>query len=197
MQCSGATTSLEEECSPVIEPGPPKKGTTVGHGDSENKSIFSAKLGDLRLKLEVEETTSPSTSLPTGAAQEVFNRIATKYLQHLKSSSREELNGFLKYLNDVRKVSVVDVKTGSIIITVACSSLGNLDELWKAYCIGYLNEMVQFLVTRDVLTRFGLTEVKLITTIVKEEYEACRAVFLKQGAGGYILWILLTSFRRL
>ena len=197
MQCSGATTSLEEECSPVIEPGPQKKGTTVGHGDSENESIFSAKLGDLQRKLEVEETTSPSTSLPTGAAQEVLDRIATKYLQHLKSSSPEEFNGFIKYMKEVRKVLIADVKTGSIIITVACSSLGNLDELWKAYCIGYLNEMAQFLVTRDVLTRFGLTEVKLVTTIVKEEYEACRAVFLKQGAGGYILWILLTSFRRL
>ena len=190
MQYSGATTSLEEECSPVIEPGPQKKGTTVGHGDSENESIFSAKLGDLQLKLEVEETTSPSTSLPTGAdtkvfssTQEVLDRIATKYLQEVDPSSPEEFNGFIKYMKEVHKVLIADVKTGSIIITAECSSLGNLDELWKAYCIGYLNEMAQFLVTRDVLTRFGLTEVKLITTIVKEEYEACRAVFLKQGAG--------------
>lgn len=204
MQCSGATTSLEEECSPVIEPGPQKKGTTVGHGDCENESIFSAKLADLQLKLEVEETTSPSTSLPTGAdtkgfspAHEVLNTIATKYLQKVDPSSPEEFNDFIQYLERVRGVLIADVNTGSLIITTECSSLAILDELWKAYCTGYLNEMAQFLVTLDVLTRFGLTEVKLITTIVEEEYEACREVFLKQGAGGYILWILSHLFRRL
>ena len=194
MQCSGATTSLEEEFSPVIEAVPRKKDTTVCHGDSENESIPSAKLADLQLKLEVEETTSPSTSLPTGAdtkvfpsAQEVLDRIATKYLEKVVPSSSEELNAFIQYLENVRKAVIVDVKTGSLIITAECSSLAILDELWKAYCIGYLNEMAQFLVTLDVLTRFGLTAVKLVTTIVEEEYEACREVFLKQGAGGYIL----------
>ena len=204
MQCSGATTSLEEECSPVIEPGPQKKGTTVGHGDSENESIFSAKLADLQLKLEVEETTSPSTSLPTGAdtegfssAQEALNRIAAKYYEVLDPSSPEELNDFIQYLEKVRGVLIADVNTGSLIITTECSSLAILDELWKAYCTGYLNEMAQFLVTLDVLTRFRLTEVKLIITIVEEEYEACREVFLKQGAGGYILWTLSHLFRRL
>ena len=194
MKCSGATTSLEEECSPVIEPGPQKKDTTVGHGDGENESIYSAKLADLRLELEVEETTSPSTLLPTGAdtvgfssTQEVLNRVATKYLQEVEPSSPEAFNDFIRYLNEARNVIIVDVKKGSLIITAECSSLAILDELWKAYCIGYLNEMAQFLVTLDVLTRFGLTEVKLKTTIVEEEYEACREVFLKEGAGGYIL----------
>ena len=194
VQCSGATTSLEEEFSPVIEAVPQKKDTTVCHGDSENESIPSAKLADLQLKLEVEETTLPSTSLPTGAdtkvfssTQEVLDRIATKYLQEVDPSSPEEFNAFIQYLENVRKALIVDVKTGSLIITAECSSLAILDELWKAYCIGYLNEMAQFLVTLDVLTRFGLTAVKLVTTIGEEEYEACREVFLKQGAGGYIL----------
>ena len=62
-----------------------------------------------------------------------------------------------------------------------------MDELWIAHCTGTLNKMAQSLVTEDVLKTFGLTEVKLITTIVEEEYEACREAFLKQGAGGYIL----------
>ena len=148
VQCSGATTSLEEECSPVIEPGPQKKGTTVGHGDSENESIFSAKLADLQLKLEVEETTSPSTSLPTGAdtegfssTQEALHRIAAKYDEVLDPSSPEEFNDFIQYLEKVRRVLIADVNTGSLIITTECSSLAILDELWKAYCTGYLNEM--------------------------------------------------------
>ena len=195
VQCSDVTTGLEEECSPVIEPGPQKKDTTMGHGDSENERIYSAKLADLQLKLEVEETTSPSTSLPTGADrkvfpsfQEVMDRIAnTNLLQNVDASNPEELNSFLDYLKTVREVLIVGAKTGSLIITAECSSLAILDELWKAHCTGTLNKMAQSLVTEDVLKTFGLTEVKLITTIVEEEYEACREVFLKEGAGGYIL----------
>ena len=194
MQCSHMTSGLGEECSPVIEPGPQKKDTTVGHGDSENERISSAKLADLRIDCEVKETTSLSTSLPTGAdtirfssTKEALDRIATKYFEKVDTSSPEQLNSFLQYLKKVREVLIVDVKTGSLIITAECSSLGILDELWKAHCTGTLNKMAQSLVTEDVLKTFGLTEVKLITTIVEEEYEACREVFLKEGAGGYIL----------
>ena len=204
VQCRDMTTGLGDECSPVIEPGPQKKDTTVGHGNSENERIYSAKLADLQLKLKVEETTSPSTSLPTGAdtrvsssTQEVLDRVATNLIQNVGTSNPEELNSFLDHLKKVREVLIVDVKTGSLIITAECSSLGILDELWKAHCTGTLNKMAQSLVTEDVLRTFGLTEVKLITTIVEEEYEACREVFLKEGAGGYILWILSHLFRRL
>ena len=93
----------------------------------------------------------------------------------------------MRYMEEVRQLVVADIKTGSLIITAICNSLEILDELWIAHCTGTLNKMAQSLVTEDVLKTFGLTEVKLITTIVEEEYEACREVFLKQGAGGYIL----------
>ena len=193
VQCSGATTSLEEECSHVIEPGPQKKDTTVGHGDSENESISCANVPAF-LEVKVGETMSPSTSLPT---QEVLDRIATQYIQKVNPSSPEEFNGFIQYLKSVREVLVVDVKTGSLIITAQCNSLEILDELWKAHCTGTLNKMAQSLVTEDVLKTFGLTEVKLITIIVEEEYEACREVFSKQSAGGYILCMLSHLLRRL
>ena len=49
VQYSSATTSLEEECSHVIEPGP----QTVGHGDSENESTRSVKLAGVRQKLDL------------------------------------------------------------------------------------------------------------------------------------------------
>ena len=192
LQCNDMTTGLGEECSPVIEPGPRKKDTTVGHGDSENERIYSVV--DLQIDREVKATTSPSTSLPTGAekirfssTQEVVDRIATNLFQNVDASNPEQLNSFLDYLKKVREVLIVGVKTGSLIITAECSSLGILDELWKAHCTGTLNKMAQSLVTEDVLITFGLTEMKLITTIVEEDYEACREVFLKEGAGGYIL----------
>ena len=151
VQCSGATTSLEEEFSLVIEPVPQKKDTTVGHGDSENEKKTSAKLADLQIDCEVKETTSPSTSLPTVAdpigfssSQAFLNLIASKYFREVDPSTPAELNAFVRYLQEVRKALIVDVKTGSLIITAECSSLAILDELWKAYCIGYLNEWHSF-----------------------------------------------------
>ena len=88
------------------------------------------------------------------SAQEVLNLIAFKCFQ------TEELNGYLKYLKEVRKVLVVDVQPGSLIITVECRTLQFLDELWQDYCRGHLNEMAQqFLVREDILKAFGLTMV--------------------------------------
>jgi len=78
-------------------------------------------------------------------------------------------------MEKVRKVILVDAKEGSLIITVKCNSLQILDELWEDYCSGHLNEVAQkFLVTKDILETFGLIEMKLSTTIVEEEYKACR-----------------------
>ena len=194
VQCSDMTTGLEEECSTVIEPGPRKRDTGIGHWNRGDESITSAKLADSLPKLEMGETTSPSSWLHKGAdakrvpsSQEILNLIVDKYLKKHNPSTPEEFNGFIEYMEKVRKVIVVNATTGSLIITAECSTLKILDELWKAHCTGTLNKMAQSLVTEDVLKTFGLIEVKLITTIVEEEYEACREVFLKQGAGGYIL----------
>ena len=194
VQCSDVTTGLEEDCSTITR--------LSSRGDV---SMTSAKLADALPKLEIRgELMSPSSPFHKGAdakgvprPEHILAEIASKYLNTLNPSTQEDFNAFIKYMNEVRKVTVVNVKTGSLIITAECSSLEILDELWKAHCTGTLNKMAQSLVTEDVLKTFGLTEVKLITTIVEEEYEACREVFLKQGAGGYILWRLSHLFRRL
>ena len=170
VQCSDVTTGLEEEWSTVIEPGPCKRDTGIGLCNRGDESITSSTF---------------HKGIPS--SQEILNVIADKYLNILDPSTPEEFNGFINYMEKVRKVVAVDARTGSVIITAECSSLEILDELWKAHCTGTLNKMAQSLVTEDVLKTIGLTEVKLITTIVEEEYEACREVFLKQGAGGYIL----------
>ena len=116
-------------------------------------------------------------------SQEVLNLAAFKYLQTIDPTKPEDLNSFVYYLEKVRKVLIVDTKSGSLIITVECSSLEILDGLWDDYCAGFLNEMVQkFLVTEDVLKELGLIEsygLKLTTTIPEEEYRACREYFLQ------------------
>ena len=111
--------------------------------------------------------------------QDILSSIASKYLQALNPSTSEEFNGFLQYLEKVRKVIIVDVKTGSLIVMVECSSLQVLDELWEDYNTGHLSEMVQkCLVTQEILEEFALAEVKITTTINEEEYRACRELFL-------------------
>ena len=120
------------------------------------------------------------TGFPT--AQEVLNLAASKYLKTIDPSKPEDLNGFVFYLEKVRKTLIVDTQSGSLIITVECSSLEILDELWYDYCSGFLNEMAQkFLVTDEVLKELGLTEVKLTTTILEEDYRACREYLLRHS----------------
>ena len=119
-------------------------------------------------------------------AQEVINFITCKYFQTLDTTKPEELNGFLQYLSDVRKVLVLDAQSGSLILTALCSSLEILDALWYDYCAGHLNNMVQkHLLTKDVLKKFDSTEMKLTITIEREEYITARKFFL-QGLGEHI-----------
>ncbi|KAL9959086.1 hypothetical protein ACROYT_G036168 [Oculina patagonica] len=115
--------------------------------------------------------------------QGVLNFIAYKYFQAVDPSNPEELNGYLQYLRDVRSVLFVNAQEGSLIITLECSSLEILEELWKDYASGHLNEMAQkFLVTKEVLREFGLIAVKLTTTILEEEYTAGRQYFIQSEA---------------
>ena len=129
------------------------------------------------------ETVEQLALLPTKfgnipSADEIFRLITAKYFQDVKPSNQEEYNGFLEYLEKVRKVMFVEAQPGSLIITVECGSLLILDELWEDYYTGYLNEMAQkYLVTDDVLKELGLIEIKLIATIVEKEYRDLRERF--------------------
>ena len=115
--------------------------------------------------------------------QEVLRLIALKYLRKVDLSTPEEFNGFVRYIEKVRQALIVDVTPGSLIVKLECSSLEILEGLWEDYCTGYLNIMAQkFLVTEEILKEFGLVEVKLTTTIKKEEYRACQEL-LSEIAG--------------
>ena len=129
-----------------------------------------------------------SDEIPT--SQGVMNFIAHKCFQTVNTTKPEELNGFLQYLTNVRKVLVLDAQPGSLILTALCSSLKILDTLWYDYCTGHLNDMAQkYLLTEHVLKEFDLTELKLTTTIQGEEYIAARKFFM-QGSGKHIQIVL-------
>ena len=154
---------------PVASAGQPLAGGTV--------SVEEAGFGSEVI---------PSAQEVIPSAQEVMNSIAHKYFRVVDPSNPEELNGFVRFLSDVRKVLVLDAESGSLIVTVLCSSLKVLDALWYDYCTGHLNDMAQkYLVTKDVLKEFDLTELKLTTTIQGEECIAARK-FFQQGSGEHI-----------
>ena len=112
--------------------------------------------------------------------EDVMTLVADKYLQAIQPSNLDELNGFQRYLRETRQLLIVDNKSGSLIITVQACSLYILDELWKDYCTGNLQEVAQrYLVTDDILQQWGLDSVQLTLTIDEEEYKAYRKNFLK------------------
>ena len=115
-------------------------------------------------------------------AQEVLARIADRFIQEIGPSDEEGFYGFLQYMEKVRQTIVVDVKTGSLIITVRCTSLRILEELWKDYYTGHLQEVAQrYLVTEDILQQLGIDSVQLTLTISEEAYKAYRNFLKNEG----------------
>ena len=169
--------------------------TETSEGTPEGTQDTPVKSPEMVVNLKALKPVS-SAGLPlersdvTSNAQGVMNFIARKYFQTLDTTKPEELNGFLQYLSDVRKVLVLDAQPGSLILTTHCSSLEILDALWYDYCAGHLNNMVQkHLLTKDVLKKFDSTEMKLTITIEREEYINARKFFL-QGSGEHIQSVL-------
>jgi len=114
-----------------------------------------------------------------------FLRLAASwYLQPTDASKpQDSTSGFKYYLEQVRKVVIVDVsfrqQLESLWVTVECSSLRKLKELWYDHRRKYLNELAQnTLVSKEILEVLGLTDVKLRTTISERQYKDCRVQFL-------------------
>ena len=138
---------------------------------------------DLRIGAEAQRPREASSNQPS--TQEVLDRIAVKYLEKVDPSNPEELNEFLRYMTEVRKVLVLDAKSGSLIFTLECRSLQILDDLWKDYKRGHLDRVAQlYLVTKDILKEFGLSSFLLKSNIKEEDYSVCRQQ-LATNEGGY------------
>jgi len=114
---------------------------------------------------------------------DVLKLVAFRYLKPTNPSKpQDSTSGFTYYLEKVRKVVIVDViqHLESLWVTVECSSLRILEDLWDDYCSEYPSGLVQnTLVPKDMLEELGLTSVKLGTTISKKDYKDCRVQFLQ------------------
>jgi len=79
------------------------------------------------------------------------------------------------YLQGVLDLKVREAIEGSLLITVECSTLNILERLWEDYCSGHLNaEAEERLLTDDIKKRFDVESVQLETTILEQDYLACK-----------------------
>lgn len=93
---------------------------------------------------------------------------------------------FYYYLVGVRDVIVKRARVGSLRVTVECKTLEILESLWEDYCSGNLNAAAEArLLTDDIKNRFHVVSVKLQTTILEEDYLACKLFLTNISREGY------------
>ena len=109
----------------------------------------------------------------------------TQALHFMKSRNysevREtEVGAFVEFLKMAYNVSRVAVNKGSLIISLNCKTLKDLDQLWNDYLSGHLNKVAErYLVTDKMKTTVNLRKINLKTTIEEENYLNCRKVLLE------------------
>lgn len=133
-------------------------------------------------------TSSPVSSATTSTCEKkvVLKLIEEAYMRTHDPSGPDEINKFQEFMAELN-VIITGTSRGSLVITLRIDSLQILENLWNVYCSGYLGKMVQSCLATDyVLNKLNLRELKLKTTILKEDYEACKRQFT-QSSGK--LWI--------
>ena len=128
---------------------------------------------------QAEGSTGQSTGNAQGNQQ---NPPANLDFWYVLYSFKEPIILLLRYLRIKLGVGIQDNRLGSLVITVSCSSLEVLEQLWRDYCSGHLNEVVQeTLVTEQLLKELCLSEVKLKTIISEKKYNACKEWFMRRS----------------
>ena len=104
-----------------------------------------------------------------------------------KEDAGRSVNEFPAYLQRVKLIQdswQTEKSDNSLRVAVECENSEVLEQLWRDYRSGYLNVVAEkCLLTDDIKRRFHLTSVKFKTTILKEDYMACKD-FLLNNTGG-------------
>ena len=117
--------------------------------------------------------------LPTPSAEEIMGMVARHYFEVSPPQNNEDLQNFLSYLKELR-VTIGPTGVSSLRVTVSCTRLEDLEDLWRAYTTGALNEAAEkYLVTDAVLRQYNLKELRLTTLIDEEEYRRCKEQLAK------------------
>ena len=106
-------------------------------------------------------------------------------------SSFEGLEDFYVHLCGHLSLVEVGFQKSSIKVTVKCRTLEILERLWDDYCSGRLNaEAERCLITDNVKEELGMETIELATTILEEDYLACKSS-LMETAGAFLFFQLV------
>ncbi len=126
-------------------------------------------------------------SHPPVTAKQILSLIAHYYVQVKPPSSSYEFSGFNDYMTKM-EVAIQNLTIGSLLITLSISTLPILERLWQDYHSGHLGEVVQkSLATDEIMNDLGLTVLKLKTTILEEDYRACKQSLKESSDKGKFL----------
>jgi len=112
-------------------------------------------------------------------------------------SSLEGLEAYHAYLVGKLYLRNVTFERSSIKTTVKCRSLEILEGLWEDYCSGRLNaEAEKCLITEKVKDALGMETIKLVTTMMEEDYLACKLSLMEVSGTFYSFQLLERCYYR-
>ena len=92
---------------------------------------------------------------------------------------RYYVKSFTSLLTKIYKVIVVDVCTGSIVISLRCPTLESLEYLWRDYRSGDLDKLAErYLVTGEIKKKLNLETIYLRTNMDEENYLNCKKALM-------------------
>ena len=135
-------------------------------------NYFSLGRGSIHIHIYGDNAVQmDGATVPPMSVEMIMRTVASAYIQSAPPRTKEECHEFRKYLEEVRRLIVDAEEIASLRITVRCTSLEILEDLWKDYTSGALNEAAQsYLVTDEVLSMYNLQQLKIMTYIDEEEY---------------------------
>ncbi|KAL9973742.1 hypothetical protein ACROYT_G020236 [Oculina patagonica] len=153
--------------------------STARSGLKRKRSKPNPKRGNLSFKISCASAFSRNSKEQDFQAREKVNRYMRKKIEAAMGkfdlSSFEGLHDLHVYLVGHLHLMDVSYHLSSIKITVKCGTLEILERLWDDYRSGHLNKVAEeCLVTEKVKDELDMETITLTTTILEEEYLACK-----------------------
>ena len=127
--------------------------------------------------------------------REKVNRYMSHKIDEAKGifdlSSDTGLRRFYAYLVGELHLRNVIYEPSSIKVTVKCRTLEILEGLWNDYCSGRLNAVAEkCFITEKVKDELGMETIQLATTLLEEDYLACKLSLLEVSGAFYCFQLL-------
>ncbi|XP_044179059.1 uncharacterized protein LOC122960683 [Acropora millepora] len=159
--------------------------TCRGNEGTAGGDLTLPELADHLIRLKIK--TSGLREEQEKAVYELLINHATEYMKSRNYTTVKvpRVGAFLEYLELTYKVSCVTLNVGSLIISLDCKTLKDLDKLWNDYLSGHLNKVAErYLVTDEMMKNLSLKTINLKTIIDEENYLNCRKI-LAEYSGEY------------